>query len=102
MTTEPTRVKPATNRMTTRYQPLPTLYKTLHSQGLTALRILLHYQCRDFAALPGEHQMTQNQFLALCMKYAIDPSLALENEALREALRDRDVNEVERILREEF
>jgi hypothetical protein len=46
--------------------------------------------------------MTQNQFLALCMKYAIDPSLALENEALCEALRDRDVNEVERILREEF
>lgn len=46
--------------------------------------------------------MTQNQFLALCMKYAIDPSLALESEALCEALRDRDTNEVERILREEF
>lgn len=46
--------------------------------------------------------MTQNQFLALCMKYAIEPSVALENDDLREALRARDANEVERILREEF
>ena len=46
--------------------------------------------------------MTQNQFAALCGKYAIDPGIALENEHLVKALRDKNDAEVERILREEF
>jgi len=46
--------------------------------------------------------MTKNQFLALCGKYAIDPALALENDDVVEALRSRDADEVERILAEEF
>lgn len=46
--------------------------------------------------------MTQNEFLSLCMRYTVPPELALENEALIEALAARDDAEVERILREEF
>lgn len=46
--------------------------------------------------------MTQNQFAALCGQYGIDPAIALENDALCDALRQRDAAKVERILREEF
>lgn len=46
--------------------------------------------------------MTQSNFIALCNKYYIEPSIALENDALVEALQNRDDAEVERILLEEF
>ena len=46
--------------------------------------------------------MTQSNFIALCNEYYIDPSLALENEDLVEALQNRDDVEVQRILLEEF
>ena len=46
--------------------------------------------------------MTQSNFIALCNEYYIDPSLALENEDLVEALQNRDDAEVQRILLEEF
>jgi hypothetical protein len=46
--------------------------------------------------------VTQSQFVALCETYGIAPSIALENESIRQALRDRNAAEVERILREEF
>jgi len=46
--------------------------------------------------------MTQSNFIALCSEYYIDPSLALENDGLVEALQNRDDAEVQRILLEEF
>ena len=46
--------------------------------------------------------MTQSKFIVLCNEYYIDPSLALENDDLVEALQNRDDVEVQRILLEEF
>src|SRR5271157_1956725 len=47
-------------------------------------------------------KMTQQKFIALCEKYMIEPTVALKNDALVEALDARDDAEVERILKEEF
>ena len=46
--------------------------------------------------------MTQNQFNALCTEHCIAPSLALENENLIEALRERDDERVIEIIKQEF
>lgn len=46
--------------------------------------------------------MTQNQFAAECAKRTIDPSTALENDDLCDALRERDDDAVIRILDEQF
>ena len=46
--------------------------------------------------------MTQNQFNALCTEHTIEPSLALENPELVEALRNRDDERVIQIIKEEF
>jgi hypothetical protein len=46
--------------------------------------------------------MTQNQFNALCNEHGIAPSIALENEELIEALRERNDEQVIRIITEEF
>ena len=46
--------------------------------------------------------MTKFSFQALCAHYGVHPDIALENEALVDALRARDDQEVERILKEEF
>ena len=46
--------------------------------------------------------MTQNQFNALCNEHCIDPSLALENDELVDALRKRDDDRVVEILTKEF
>ena len=46
--------------------------------------------------------MTQNQFNTLCTEHCIDPSLALENENLIEALRERDDERVIEIITQEF
>jgi hypothetical protein len=46
--------------------------------------------------------MTRIEFIALCGKYLIAPSLALENEDLCDALRNKDVKLVEKILKEQF
>ena len=46
--------------------------------------------------------MTANMFAWLCTDSAVDPEIALENEAIREALAARDDDEVKRILLEEF
>ena len=51
---------------------------------------------------PTEITMTQNQFNALCNEHCIDPSLALENENLIEALRERDDDRVIEIITQEF
>ena len=48
------------------------------------------------------NNMTQFSFQALCAHYGIHPSVALENEAIVEALKARDDEAVERILKEEF
>ena len=47
-------------------------------------------------------EMTELEFLALCGEHLIDPLIALENEALEEALLRRDDKLVVRILQEDF
>ena len=46
--------------------------------------------------------MTQNQFNEACSTRAIDPQIALENDDVCEALRERDDEAVIRILDEQF
>ena len=46
--------------------------------------------------------MTANQFQALCGEMLVDPALALENEDIREALRNRDDEQVKELLETEF
>lgn len=46
--------------------------------------------------------MTEMEFVALCDKYTIYPLVALENEAVKEALLRRDDALVEKILLEDF
>ena len=46
--------------------------------------------------------MTKNEFVALCLKYTIDPAIALESDEVKQALRDQDAEEIERVLQEEF
>jgi len=46
--------------------------------------------------------MTQNEFTALCAERTIDPSIALENDNLVEALKARDDEAVVTILDNEF
>lgn len=46
--------------------------------------------------------MTQTQFQMLCGEYLIEPNIALENENICEALRQRDAEKVKHILETEF
>lgn len=46
--------------------------------------------------------MTANQFAALCLEHDIAPSVALENDELVQALRDRDDERVVEIITNEF
>jgi len=46
--------------------------------------------------------MTQNQFLALCNAHHIDPSVALENPDVVEALKNRDDEAVVEALTNSF
>jgi hypothetical protein len=46
--------------------------------------------------------MTANEFNALCQERTIDPSLALENPDIVEALKDRDDEAVVTILNNQF
>lgn len=50
----------------------------------------------------GDMTMTQNEFLALCLEHCVDPSIALENPAIVEALKARDAQAVATILTNEF
>ncbi len=46
--------------------------------------------------------MTKIEFLAICIANSIDPEIALDNENLTNALRQRDDKRVEKIIKEEF
>jgi len=46
--------------------------------------------------------MTKTEFQMLCGEYLIEPSVALENEKICEALRQRDDEQVKHILETEF
>ena len=46
--------------------------------------------------------MTQREFEAECESRTIAPAIALENETIKQALRDRDDALVRRLLDEEF
>jgi len=46
--------------------------------------------------------MTQTDFLTLCLEHNLSPDVALENDDLVQALKERDDVEVQRIIEEEF
>lgn len=46
--------------------------------------------------------MTQTHFLTLCLEHNLTPDIALENDDLVQALRERDDAEVQRIIEQEF
>ena len=46
--------------------------------------------------------MTKNDFLNSCLHFSVSPEIALENEDLVEALRNKQDDEVMRILLEDF
>jgi hypothetical protein len=46
--------------------------------------------------------MTRSEFSALCGESTIDPAIVLESENAVEAIRADDIEELRRILREEF
>ena len=46
--------------------------------------------------------MTRNEFLAICIANSVDPDIAIDNENLTNALRQRDDELVEKIIKEEF
>jgi hypothetical protein len=46
--------------------------------------------------------MTANEFNQLCQFHCVDPSIALENENIIEALQARDDEKVEQVLTIEF
>ena len=46
--------------------------------------------------------MTANQFAALCLEHSVEPSIALENDELVKALRERDDERVIEIITNEF
>ena len=46
--------------------------------------------------------MTRLEFMALCGEHGIEPAIALENDAIIEALQSRDDKMVVKLLTEEF
>lgn len=46
--------------------------------------------------------MTQSTFNSLCQQAGIDPAIALENDAIRQALKARDDAQVRRLLETQF
>lgn len=46
--------------------------------------------------------MTSNEFVALCNEHTIYPSIALENDLIREALINRDDKLVIKLIKEVF
>jgi len=59
--------------------------------------------CRiNFKTKQKENKMTKIEFLAICIANSIDPEIALDNENLTNALRQRDDKRVEKIIKEEF
>ena len=46
--------------------------------------------------------MTKTEFMIICGEYMVEPSLALENENIRQALQERDNEQVKTILENEF
>jgi len=47
--------------------------------------------------------MTQNQFIILCNELFIEPSIALENDNIVQALRDRKpIEQIKKLLETEF
>ena len=65
--------------------PGPGISITLKMEDFTKLQVALI-------------KMTQQKFISLCEKYTIEPTVALENDALIKALDASDDAEVERIL----
>jgi hypothetical protein len=64
------------------------------------------YPCLDIFIIPNLKRlniMTQNQFILLCNELLIEPSIALENDNIVQALRDRKpIETIKTILQTEF
>ncbi len=72
---------------------------TMQTNSLTTVLIVL-----SFVLLLRNRgiDMTKIDFLILCGEYLIDPSVALENKNIRQALQERDNEQVKTILQNEF
>jgi hypothetical protein len=46
--------------------------------------------------------MTRDEYAAACAECLIDPSIAIESESVRDAIRADDMDGLRRVLREEF
>jgi hypothetical protein len=46
--------------------------------------------------------MTKNEFMAICVEKCIDPSLALENDEVIQAIKSNDVNLLVTVLDNQF
>jgi len=42
------------------------------------------------------------EFYRLCYEYTIHPTMAYENELIQEAYKNKDIEEIKRLLEEEF
>ena len=46
--------------------------------------------------------MTMNKFIEICNKYTITPEIALENENILEALKNKEYENIEKLICQEF
>lgn len=46
--------------------------------------------------------MTQNEFLGLCLENCVAPEIVLENENIRQALKERNDGKIKEIIKNEF
>lgn len=46
--------------------------------------------------------MTEQTFVTICAEYLIDASLALENEKVVEAIKEKDIQKLKDVLENEF
>ena len=63
---------------------------------------VLRFTAILFLVKSKDKTMTHSEFITLCNEHTIDPSLALENENIVEALKARDDAQVVEVLTNEF
>ena len=59
-------------------------------------------RCQIIGNRPKNKEMTNTKFIYLCGVHTIDPAIAIEHPDIIAALENRDDDEVERLLLEEF
>tara|TARA_R100001530_G_scaffold130948_1_gene102244 strand:- start:922 stop:1137 length:216 start_codon:yes stop_codon:yes gene_type:complete len=68
----------------------------------TKEKILLHELFIESLRIKTGTLKFYREFLSACIEATIDCEVALENDNIREAFTKRDIEEVKRILKEEF